>query len=158
MFDLFLLVIAVVTSAFKSRHKLALENLALRQQVALLKRSVKRPRVRVGGNHPFGKCQRLTVSLKQTFERQVSGKAAAQPRRKVRVRTCLCRAAAIDWVPSVTEAVCGVSDRLLLLRKQQHRPGMGMCAADHHRWPNVFFARHGLFTLETAHATASRSR
>lgn len=45
-----------------------------------------------------------------------------------------------------------------LLRKQQHRPGMGLCAADHHRWPNVFFARHGLFTLETAHATASRSR
>ncbi|NCF83686.1 MAG: group II intron reverse transcriptase/maturase [Proteobacteria bacterium] len=45
-----------------------------------------------------------------------------------------------------------------LLRKQQHRPGMGMCAADHHRWPNVFFARHGLFTLETARAMASQSR
>ena len=45
-----------------------------------------------------------------------------------------------------------------LLRKQQHRPGMGMCVADHQRWPNAFFARHGLFTLETAHAAASRSR
>ncbi len=45
-----------------------------------------------------------------------------------------------------------------LLRKQQHRPGMGRCAADHQRWPNAFFAEHGLFTLETAHAMASRSR
>ena len=45
-----------------------------------------------------------------------------------------------------------------LLRKQQHRPGMGRCAADHRRWPNAFFAQHGLFTLETAHAMASRSR
>lgn len=45
-----------------------------------------------------------------------------------------------------------------LLRKQQHRPGMGICAADHQRWPNAFFAQHGLFTLETAHAAASQSR
>ena len=45
MFALFWLVIAVATSAFKSRRVLTLENLALRQQVALLKRSVKRPRV-----------------------------------------------------------------------------------------------------------------
>ena len=61
---------------------------------------------------------------------------------------------------STFRALDGFTRRRLraLLRKQQHRPGMGMCAADHHRWPNVFFARHGLFTLETAHATASRSR
>ena len=45
MFGLFWLVIAAATSAFKSRRVLTLENLALRQQVALLKRSVKRPRV-----------------------------------------------------------------------------------------------------------------
>jgi RNA-directed DNA polymerase len=45
-----------------------------------------------------------------------------------------------------------------LLRKQQRRPGMGLCAADHQRWPNAFFAAQGLFTMHTAHATASRSR
>ncbi len=36
-----------LVSAFKSRRELALENLALRQQLAVLRRSVKRPRVSV---------------------------------------------------------------------------------------------------------------
>ncbi len=34
-----------LVSAFKTRRELALENLALRQQLAVLRRSVKRPRV-----------------------------------------------------------------------------------------------------------------
>jgi RNA-directed DNA polymerase len=34
-----------------------------------------------------------------------------------------------------------------LLRKQERRPGMGQCRADHIRWPNAFFAERGLFTL-----------
>ncbi len=38
--------------------------------------------------------------------------------------------------------------------KQARRPGAGDCAADHHRWPNAFFAAHGLFTLLTAHDLA----
>jgi RNA-directed DNA polymerase len=45
-----------------------------------------------------------------------------------------------------------------LLRKHQHRPGHGHTRADHHRWPNTFFAAHGLFTLTEAHALASQSR
>lgn len=45
-----------------------------------------------------------------------------------------------------------------ILRKQQKRPGMGQCHADHKRWPNAFFAKHGLFTMTEAHALASQSR
>jgi RNA-directed DNA polymerase len=42
-----------------------------------------------------------------------------------------------------------------ILRKQMKQ---GQCYADHRRWPNAFFARHGLFTLTTAHDSASQSR
>jgi len=45
-----------------------------------------------------------------------------------------------------------------ILRKHRRRPGFGHCLADHKRWPNAFFAEHGLFTLTQAHALASRSR
>jgi RNA-directed DNA polymerase len=45
-----------------------------------------------------------------------------------------------------------------MLRKQQKRPGSGHTHADHQRWPNAFFADHGLFTLTAAHGSASRSR
>ena len=45
-----------------------------------------------------------------------------------------------------------------LLRKQQKRPGHGHTRADHQRWPNTFFAEHGLFTLKEAYAMASQSR
>lgn len=45
-----------------------------------------------------------------------------------------------------------------MLRKQQKRPGQGHARADHQRWPNAFFAEHGLFTLTAAHALASQSR
>ena len=45
-----------------------------------------------------------------------------------------------------------------ILRKQEKRPSRGRSAADHARWTNVFFADQGLFTLQTAHATARHSR
>ena len=46
-----------------------------------------------------------------------------------------------------------------LLRRQQKLTGRhGHCDADHRRWPNAFFAAHGLFTLAEAHARASQSR
>ena len=45
-----------------------------------------------------------------------------------------------------------------ILRKQQKRPGMGLCHADHRRWPNAYFAQRGLFTMTQAHKTASQSR
>ncbi|CAK0777423.1 hypothetical protein CCP3SC15_570015 [Gammaproteobacteria bacterium] len=47
--------------------------------------------------------------------------------------------------------------RALLLRRQ-HKRGKGKSLRAHRLWPNNFFARHGLFTLQEAHAAACRSR
>jgi RNA-directed DNA polymerase len=38
-----------------------------------------------------------------------------------------------------------------ILRRRMHRKGRGR-GRDHHRWPNAFFAAHGLFSLVAAHA------
>jgi RNA-directed DNA polymerase len=43
-----------------------------------------------------------------------------------------------------------------LLRKQDKRPGLGRCRADHQRWPNAFFAEAGLLALHTAWLAAAR--
>jgi RNA-directed DNA polymerase len=43
-----------------------------------------------------------------------------------------------------------------ILRKRQGRRGRGR-GADHQRWPNAFFAAHGLFSLTTAHVSACQS-
>ena len=45
-----------------------------------------------------------------------------------------------------------------LLRKQDKRPGIGRCYADHRRWSNAFFAEEGLFTMTEARLLASQSR
>jgi len=45
-----------------------------------------------------------------------------------------------------------------VLRKQEKRPGMGICRDDHQRWPNKFFAAQGLFTMNAAWKLASQSR
>jgi RNA-directed DNA polymerase len=45
-----------------------------------------------------------------------------------------------------------------ILRKQEKRPGFGRCHADHKRWPNVYFAALGLFTMTEARMSASQSR
>ena len=45
MFPRLLVLLLTVRSSFKTQHQLALENLALRQQLAMLRQSVKRPRV-----------------------------------------------------------------------------------------------------------------
>lgn len=62
--------------------------------------------------------------------------------------------------PGVFRAIDGFVRRRLraILRKQEKRPGIGRCKADHQRWPNAFFAAHGLFTLHTTHAAARHSR
>lgn len=63
-----------------------------------------------------------------------------------------------------TPAVFGVLDGFVrrrlraILRKQEKRPGIGRCRADHQSWPNAFFAAHGLFTLHMAYAQARHSR
>ncbi len=43
-----------------------------------------------------------------------------------------------------------------LLRKRLARKGRGR-GNDHHRWPNKFFAAHGLYSLKTAHELARQS-
>jgi RNA-directed DNA polymerase len=43
-----------------------------------------------------------------------------------------------------------------ILRKRRNRKGRGR-GRDHNRWPNAFFAKHGLYSLTTAHALASQS-
>lgn len=45
-----------------------------------------------------------------------------------------------------------------MLRKQEKRPGRGNTLSDTRRWPNMFFATAGLFTLDTAWRRASQSR
>jgi RNA-directed DNA polymerase len=62
--------------------------------------------------------------------------------------------------PYVFKSVDGFIRRRLraILRKQQKRPGMGHCHADHKRWPNAYFAALGLFTMTEAHGLASQSR
>jgi RNA-directed DNA polymerase len=63
-----------------------------------------------------------------------------------------------------TPALYGVIDGFIrrrlraILRKQENRPGIGRSEADHQRWPNAFFAAHGLFTLRTAFEQARHSR
>ncbi len=63
-----------------------------------------------------------------------------------------------------TPALFGVIDGFVrrrlraILRKQDKRPGIGRCKADHRQWPNAFFADRGLFTLHTAYVQARHSR
>ena len=46
-----------------------------------------------------------------------------------------------------------------ILRKRQGKPAVGSSAkAAHKQWPNAYFAKQGLFTLQAAHAAASQSR
>lgn len=46
-----------------------------------------------------------------------------------------------------------------ILRRHAHQTGRhGKSRQDHQRWPNAYFAEHGLFTLTEAHALASQSR
>ena len=43
-----------------------------------------------------------------------------------------------------------------ILRKRLGLKGRGR-GADHHRWPNIFFAEHGLYSLHAAHVMACQS-
>lgn len=45
-----------------------------------------------------------------------------------------------------------------ILRKHRKQPGSGRTHQDHRRWPNAFFADHGLFTMYEAYASARQSR
>lgn len=53
---------------------------------------------------------------------------------------------------------CLISRRLrAMLRKQRKRPGMGKTFNDHIKWPNEYFARLGLFSLEAARGAFRRA-
>jgi RNA-directed DNA polymerase len=58
------------------------------------------------------------------------------------------------------ESVDGFVRRRLraMLRKQQKRPGAGICPADHKTWPNAFFAAAGLFATHTVWQSARQPR
>ena len=43
-----------------------------------------------------------------------------------------------------------------ILRRRRHGKGRGR-GADHQRWPNAYFAEHGLYSLVAARVEASRS-
>ena len=62
--------------------------------------------------------------------------------------------------PSTFRDVDGFVRRRLraILRKREKRPGFARTSRDQYRWPNAFFAAHGLFTLHEARALASQSR
>jgi RNA-directed DNA polymerase len=48
--------------------------------------------------------------------------------------------------------------RSILRKFQKKTGGTGRCQLDHKAWPNIFFARLGLFTMHEAHGRASESR
>jgi RNA-directed DNA polymerase len=60
--------------------------------------------------------------------------------------------------PSVFDRIdCLVRQRLrALVRKRSQRRGMAK-GGDFRRWPNAFFAKHGLYSLAAAHASARQS-
>ncbi len=62
--------------------------------------------------------------------------------------------------PSTFRATDGYVRRRLraILRKREKRPSIGRSQRDHNRWPNAFFAKHGLFTMSQAYVLASQSR
>ncbi|MCB1568756.1 MAG: hypothetical protein KDI69_08100 [Xanthomonadales bacterium] len=44
-----------------------------------------------------------------------------------------------------------------ILRSYEGRRGHGHTRTDHQRWPNAYFAEHGLYSLATAWATVRQS-
>lgn len=48
--------------------------------------------------------------------------------------------------------------RSILRRQRKRSRGTGRNYQDHKRWPNAFFARHGLFTMKEARVKVSQSR
>lgn len=61
-----------------------------------------------------------------------------------------------DSIPNVFETMDGYTRRRLraILLKREKRPSFGTGTA-HRKWPNSFFADKGLFSMKTAHLTAS---
>ena len=136
-------------------------------------------KTRVGDSQQPGQGFEFLGYRFEAGRRLVRKKSLTALKDKVRTRTIRSRGDSLDrivqdlnpmlqgwfgYFKHATPALFGVLDGFVrrrlraILRKQEKRPGIGRCQADHHRWPNAFFAAHGLFTLRTAYEQARHSR
>jgi RNA-directed DNA polymerase len=136
-------------------------------------------KTRVGDSRQSGQGFEFLGYRFEAGRRLVRKKSLKALKDKVRARTVRSRGDSLEriigdlnpvlrgwfgYFKHATPALYGVIDGFVrrrlraILRKQEKRPGIGRCEADHRRWPNAFFAAHGLFTLRTAFEQARHSR
>ena len=136
-------------------------------------------KTRVGDSRQLGQGFEFLGYRFEAGRRLVRKKSLKALKDKVRARTIRSRGDSLEriigdlnpvlrgwfgYFKHATPALYGVLDGFVrrrlraILRKQDKRPGIGRCEADHRRWPNAFFAAHGLFTLRTAFEQARHSR
>ena len=136
-------------------------------------------KTRVGDSRQSGQGFEFLGYRFEAGRRLVRKKSLKALKDKVRARTIRSRGDSLEriigdlnpmlrgwfgYFKHATPALYGVLDGFVhrrlraILRKQEKRPGIGRCEADHRRWPNAFFAAHGLFTLRTAFEQARHSR
>ena len=136
-------------------------------------------KTRVGDSRQSGQGFEFLGYRFEAGRRLVRKKSLKALKDKVRARTIRSRGDSLEriigdlnpmlrgwfgYFKHATPALYGVLDGFVrrrlraILRKQDKRPGIGRCEADHRRWPNAFFAAHGLFTLRTAFEQARHSR
>jgi RNA-directed DNA polymerase len=136
-------------------------------------------KTRVGNSRQPGRGFDFLGYRFEAGRRLVRKKSLKALREKVRGRTSRSRGDSLEriiadlnpmlrgwfgYFQHATPALFGVLDGFVrrrlraILRKQGKRPGFGRCQADHRRWPNAFFAAHGLFTLDAAYEQARHSR
>ena len=65
---------------------------------------------------------------------------------------------AAKWTFRVIDGFVRRRLRSILRKYNKRSGGTGRGLIDHLRWPNAYFAKRGLFTLQEAHARASESR
>jgi len=102
------------------------------------------------------------LSLRQRIREQTRRTSGASLERTIATLNPMLK----GWFDYFKHATHGLKDvdafirrRLrAMLRKRAKRPGCGTAPQDRRQWPNAFFAKAGLFTLQTAHLTARRSR
>ena len=136
-------------------------------------------KTRIGDSRQPGQGFEFLGSRFEAGRRLVRKKSLQALKDKVRAKTSRSRGDSLEriiadlnpvlrgwfgYFQHATPALFGVLDGFVrrrlraILRKQEKRPGIGRCRADHQRWPNAFFAAHGLFTLHAASAQARHSR
>jgi RNA-directed DNA polymerase len=136
-------------------------------------------KTRVGDSHEAGQGFEFLGYRFEAGRRLVRKKSLKALKDKVRSRTSRSRGDSLERIiadlnpvlrgwynyfqharSALFDALDGFVRRRLraILRKQAKRPGIGRCRADHQRWPNAFFAAHGLFTLYAVPTPARHSR